>query len=190
VLWKSLQETLGRVDFALLMNSDWPDGAGLGVDEAAEAEMGVIQSLVGAVRSVRALTMVGERKLLRAIIVAPRDVERRVLGEHAESAKALAFLESYELVEQATRPAKCAVAVAAGLEVFVFLDEETDLDKLKGVLKQRSTKLEQVLAQLDGKLANASFVERADPEIVAGERTRRGELEREREMLARNLAGL
>jgi valyl-tRNA synthetase len=174
----------------MLMNAAWPDGAGLVVDEPAEAEMAVIQALVGAVRSVRAVTMVGERKPLRAVIAAPRAFERGVLAEHGESARSLAFLEGFELVEAAQRPPHSAVAVAAGLEVFVRLDAETDLDKLKGVLQQRSTKLAQALVQLEAKLANPSFVERADPDVVAAERARRNELEHEREMLARNLAGL
>jgi valyl-tRNA synthetase len=90
---------------------------------------------------------------------------------------------------RAERPPKCAVAVAGAIEVFVFLEEGTDLDKLKGVLQQRSTKLEQAIAQVDGKLGNANFVSRADPEVVAGERSRRDSLAIERELLVRNLAG-
>jgi valyl-tRNA synthetase len=190
VLWKSLQERLGRADAPLLMNASWPAGSGLALDAAAEADMGVIQDLVRAVRAVRALTMVGERKPLRATIAAPREHERRVLEQHAQSARALAFLESYELFERAARPPASAVAVAGGVEVFVQLGADVDLEKLRPVLRGRLDKLGQSIAQVDGKLANASFVARADPEAVAAERARRGELVLERELLERNLAGL
>jgi valyl-tRNA synthetase len=190
VLWTALQETLGHKGGALLMNSAWPDGKGLAIDEAAEADMGVIQSLVGAVRSIRALTMVGERKQLAAVVSAPRETERRVLTQHAASARALGFLESMDVQERATRPPSSAAAVAGGLEVFVQLGADVDLVKLKEVFAQRVAKLSAAVAQVDGKLGNANFVQRADPEVVAAERARREELALERELVERNLAGL
>jgi valyl-tRNA synthetase len=190
VLWEALHATLGERDAGLLMNAAWPDGAGLELDPQAEADMAVIQDLVGAVRGVRALTMAGERNPLRAVIAAPRPAERRVLEEHAASARALAFLESFELVEQAERPPRSAVAVAGGIEAFVLLSEDVDLGKLRDVLARRVEKLAGGLGALDKKLASEGFVSRADPEVVAAERARRAELVVERELLERNLAGL
>jgi valyl-tRNA synthetase len=190
VLSKALNELLGRRDGPMLMNSSWPEGRGLALDDAAESEIKVIQDVIGAVRNVRALTMVGEKKLLRATIAAPREFERRVLEQHAHLVRALAFLESYELVERTARPPHSAVAVASGVEVFVQLDADVDLDKLKPVLRGRLDKLAKTIEQVDAKLANANFVSRADPEVVDAERARRAELVLERELLERNLAGL
>jgi valyl-tRNA synthetase len=190
VLWRALRETLGEAQPRMLIASSWPDGAGLGVDAAAEQQFELIQGVVGAVRSVRALTMVGERKPLRALVCAPRDAERSVLAEHGASAKALGFLETFDLRASATRPPSSACAVHGGIEVFVELGADVDLEKLRGVLAGRRDKLEKSIEQVQGKLANASFVERADPEVVAAERARRDELVLERELLARNLAGL
>jgi valyl-tRNA synthetase len=194
VLWRALRETLGdkRDDAqpAMLIAASWPDGAGLDIDAAAEQQFEVIQGVVGAVRSVRALTMVGERKPLRALICAPRESERAVLSEHGASAKALAFLENYDLRASAERPPSSACALYGGVEVFVELGADVDLDKLRGVLAGRREKLHKSIEQLDGKLSNKSFVERADPEVVAAERARRDEMTLERELLARNLAGL
>jgi valyl-tRNA synthetase len=146
--------------------------------------------VVGAVRSIRALTMVGERKPLVAVVSAPRDAERRVLEQHAASARALGFLESMSVHERAARPASSAAAVAGGVEVFVQLGADVDLVKLRDVFAQRIAKLGGAIAQIDGKLGNANFVQRADPEVVQAERARREELALERELLERNLAGL
>jgi len=190
VLWRALRETLGESQPRMLISSAWPDGAGLGVDAVAEQQFELIQGVVGAVRSVRALTMVGERKPLRALVCAPRDAERSVLAEHGAAAKALGFLETFDLRASATRPPSSACAVHGGIEVFVELGADVDLEKLRGVLAGRRDKLEKSIEQVQGKLANASFVERADPEVVAAERARRDELVLERELLARNLAGL
>lgn len=174
----------------MLISANWPSGEGLDIDAAAEQQFELIQGVVGAVRSVRALTMVGERKPLRALVCAPRDAERGVLAEHGASAKALGFLETFDLRASAARPPSSACAVHAGVEVFVELGADVDLDKLRGVLTGRREKLDKSLQQLDGKLSNANFVERADPDVVATERARRDEMLIERDLLARNLAGL
>ena len=193
VLWKQLHATLGEDPEgagAMLMSSPWPDGEGIGHDAEAEADMDVIQDLVRAVRGVRSLTMIGERKPLRALIAAPREGDRRVLAEHAETVRALAFLEAYEVSETAERPPASACAVAGSIEAFVSLGEEVDLDKLKDVLVKRQEKLEKGIVGVEKKLGNANFVERADPEVVASERERLQEMELERDLLQRNVAGL
>ncbi|MCK6448461.1 MAG: valine--tRNA ligase [Planctomycetes bacterium] len=189
-LWTALHEARGKRPPAMLMNSAWPTGAGLARDAAAEADMAVIQDLVKAVRNVRALCMLGERQSLVAHIAAPRDEERRVLAEHAATARALAFLERFELATQVARPQGSACAVAGGIEAFVVLGESTDFKKLADALSKRLEKLEKGVAGAKAKLANQNFVARADPEVVADERARLAELELEAELVRRNLAGL
>jgi len=170
------------------MNCTWPDGAGLEIDARAESEMQSIQDLVHAVRQVRNLTTVGERQPLVAKIAAPVVAERDVLVAHAATVKSLAYLETCEIGEKFTRPKNSAVAVAGGIEVFVTLGENVDLGKLKEVLARRAEKVRQGIAGIDSKLGNAAFVERADPEVVEGEKTRRAELVTELQLLERNLS--
>jgi valyl-tRNA synthetase len=189
VLWQAVQEKLEE-NGAMLMNSDWPTFEDTHVDWEAHEDMAVIQTLVRAVRNVRSLTMVGERKPLHALVVAPQPFERGVLEQHGASAKALAFLETMDVRESASRPAASAVGVAGGVEVFVQLGAEVDLTNLKDVLEKRLVKQKQACESLDKKLSNASFVERAAPDVVRGEGERRDELQLEIDLLARNLAGL
>ncbi|MBK7875818.1 MAG: valine--tRNA ligase [Planctomycetes bacterium] len=189
VLWKSLHETLG-VQAPLLMNASWPDGAGIARDARAEREMGVIQDLVKAVRQVRNLTTIGERKLLVATIAARKAEDRSVLTEHEATVRALAFLETYQVHEQVARPKGCATAVSGGIEAFVVLPGEVDTAKLKDVIARRAEKVRAGMAQVDAKLGNPGFLAKADPEVVAEERSRRAELEVELELLVRNVEGL
>ena len=63
------------------------------------------------------------------------------------------------------------------------------MDKLKEVLANRARKVGEAIEAVKGKLGNERFVERADPEIVEGERVRCVELGVELELLERNLAG-
>ena len=188
-LWRALHEALGQVPPGMLIVAPWPDGEGLALDEPAEREMALLQDLVGAVRQVRALTAVGERKPLAALVSAPRDEERVVLENHASAIRSLATLESLEIAAGLERPPSSAVAVAGTVEVFVPLGDAVDLGKLREVLENRARKVRAAIEGAEKKLANEQFVQRADPAVVAAERERRAELGLELELLERNLAG-
>ena len=188
-LWEMLHGVLEQEAPSQLVVAAWPTGGDLALDEAAEEEMATLQGVVGAVRQVRSLTMVGERKPMPAVVAAPRDEERAALERNAEAIRGLAYLESMDLGATAERPASSAVSVYGAVEVFVPLGDEVDTAKLKEVLENRARK---VGAQIEGakkKLANEKFVSRADPAVVEQERERQGELEVELALLERNLAG-
>jgi len=190
VLWKALQEALGQDGGELLMNSPYPGGEGLDLDEGAESDMARIQDVVRAVRQVRMLTGVGERKPLVARIAAVRPEDLRALEEHRPAVRAMAGLESYEVAGEVQRPAGSVVAVAGSVQVFVQLGDDVDLEQLRGVITGRLGKMEKALAGIDKKLSNPRFVANADPELVAADRERRVELENEMAMLRQNLDGV
>ncbi|MDA1266524.1 MAG: valine--tRNA ligase [Planctomycetota bacterium] len=188
-LWEMLHGTLEEAPDADLILAPWPTGAGLSADQAAEDEMGVLQGVVGAVRQVRSLTMIGERKRVPAVIAAPRDDEREALTRNADAIQGLAYLESMEFGATAERPANSAVSVYGGVEVFVPLGDEVDTGKLKDVLENRAGKVGAQIQGAQKKLENKNFVERAEPSVVEAERERLVELEVELALLERNLAG-
>ncbi|MFT4538828.1 MAG: valyl-tRNA synthetase [Planctomycetota bacterium] len=188
-LWEALHKTLGETPSATLILAAWPSCEGLTVDADAEREMGLVQELVRSVRRVRALTSLGERNPLTAIVSAPVGDERSVLEKHEATIRSLAFLGKLEIHEQANRPPTSAVSVAGSMETFVPLEGNVDLEKLKGVLDGRSKKVVSAIEGVDKKLGNKKFVERADPDVVASERERADQLRVELEMLKRNLSG-
>jgi len=190
VLWSALHEALEAERPSLLMNGAWPDAAGLEADERAEAEMELVQEVVGAVRQIRHLTLIDERKPLGAILSVPDDATRAALERNAYAVRALAHLASHEVRANAARPPSSAVAVAGGVQIFVPLGAKTDLGRLRVQLDKRAAKVRTGIAAVEGKLANERFLRHADPDVVADERARMEEMARELEMLARNLEGL
>ena len=188
-LWEMLHNTLEEPPSSDLISAPWPTGEGLTKDLEAEDEMAVLQGVVGAVRQVRSLTMIGERKRMSAVVAAPRDEEREALERNAAAIQGLAYLESMQLGPSAERPANSAVSVYGGVEVFVPLGDEVDTAKLKEVLENRSNKVGGQIQGATKKLENKNFVERADPAVVEAERERLDELKIELELLERNLAG-
>ena len=189
VLWRALYDALGSEPPALLVVSAWPQAAGR-VDAEAEREIELLQGLVHAVRSIRALTTIGDRKPLDAIVSAPRDDERAVLEATAARAEALAFLGSLRIEATAERPPASAVGVAGGFQVFVPLGEDVDLGALADTLERRAGKLEKGLGALTKKLSNEGFLRGADPTVVEAERARQTEMEAELKLLQDNLQGL
>ena len=189
VLWTALHDVLARAPEAMLVRARWPESAGR-ADPEAEAEIEVLQELVRAVRNIRALTTIGDRKPLAALVSAPRARDRSVLESSAARARALACLSSLEIQERAERPPASAVGVGAGFEVFVPLEGGIDLGELAATFERRAEKLKKGLAAVDAKLANEGFLRGADPDVVESERERRAETARELELLEKNLAGL
>jgi valyl-tRNA synthetase len=190
VLWGALNEVTGRGQTPLLARGPWPDGAGLAVDEQAEADFGLLAEVVRAVRSVRALSMIGERKPLAALVRAPQAAERQVLEAARDTVASLAVLGSLEIGADLVRPAGAAAAVAGSCEVFVELGAEVDTAALVETLVKRADKTRKALGGIRGKLGNAGFLQHADPQVVAEEREKLVELERELALLERNAQGL
>ena len=187
-LMEALQETIGAPK-TVLMSSPWPGGEGLGRDEGAEGDMQVLMDAIYLVRQIRNLTTMGERAPLAATYNVPRARARAVLEAHASTVKALGALETCTVGSGLARPFGNASAVAGGLEVFLPLPESVDRAKLKESLVKRGQKVRQGIAQIDAKLSNQAFLERADPEVVVEERARRADLELELSLVERNLAG-
>ena len=188
VLWKALAEATGR-EPAQLVGGPWPEQPAE-ADDDAEEEMEVLQGAVRAVRSIRALTTLGDRNPLKAVVIAPAARVRDVLTDSAERVRALAALESLEVHESGERPPSSAVGVAPGMEVFVPLEASVDLGGLVETLDRRLGKLQKGQAALAGKLSNPGFLKGADPELVEAEKARQLELNRDIELLERNLSGL
>jgi len=195
VLWKALSERVGALETAenrtgMLITAAWPEALDADGDPAAEKDFGLIQDVVGAVRSIRALTMLGDKKPLAAIALAPDADRRAVLEASGEMIRGLAFLETLRIEETAARPPASAVSVAGGIEIFIPLGNDVDLGQLVETLGRRVEKIERGIAGNEKKLANAGFIERADPSVVQAERDRLVEAKQERDLLRRNLDGL
>jgi valyl-tRNA synthetase len=191
VLWKALFEALGEEPDSLLIVTPWPDVDAVAPrDEEAERDIDVLQGLVRAVRNIRALTTIGDRKKLPALVIAPGERERAVLAACRDQACALAVLETLDIESSGERPPSSAVGVASGFEVFVPLGDDVDLGGLAETLERRVDKLTKGVAGVEKKLQNQGFLKGADPDVVETERTRQTEMKRELELLERNLAGL
>ncbi len=124
---------------------------------------------------------------IRALVLGDAAVTEGLRAE-ADTVAALAGLSSLEfLAPGAPRPEKAAVAVAAGMEIFLPLAGLIDLAEEERRLRKEIEKTRAEWDRLERKLANPQFVEKAPEVVVAKERGRAEEM---RESLAKLQASL
>ncbi len=174
-LWSFLPNRTG-----LLAWSDFPTTAGIPRDAEAARTVGAIIEAVTGLRRLRQDAELSPRAPLVATISGEATALR------AEGAL-LAALGTVELVDTAaTGPAVPLPAGSATLHI--------QGDGLAGKLRDRLAKRrDEALAEVkktEGKLANAKFVDRAPPEIVAEERDRAARFARDAAELEAQLAAL
>jgi valyl-tRNA synthetase len=155
-LW-SLLETSGE----LLAGASYPAAEPALIDEAAELEVGRMIEAVTLIRGWR--DSAGARPGL--VLTA------RLSAEGYESTRgALARLARLELREgESVEPLLASVAIAGGV-LEVLAGEGLDLAAAEERRAAARVKLEGEIARIQGKLANAGFVEKAPAAVVAGER--------------------
>lgn len=169
---RGLNKPQERQELAML--APWPKPHGSWENDAVEAEFARLQSVIRAVRDIRAQYTVPPSKKIAAAI--------RCDGASAGSLRALAHhivnlggLEALEIGPAVERPALAAVQALGDVEIYVagVLDPEKERARLE---KQR----EKIMADLlksRAKLQNAAFVDRAPADVVATERQRAADSE-------------
>jgi valyl-tRNA synthetase len=154
-------------------------------DADAERDMGVLQGVIGAARSVRA-----EHELPRAneLPLTLRSGDERALALLRAEEASIRFLVNTAgppVIEArgAARPRGAAMHVAAGVEVLVQLKGLVDASKEAGRVEREIRKVEKDLAALDKKLSLPSFADKAPPEVVAEAKEQLEDLRRKRAAL-------
>jgi valyl-tRNA synthetase len=109
-----------------------------------------------------------------------------VVARHGELVKRLARIG--EIHADGQTPPGSATAVAAGTEIAIPIAQHVDLGAEAARLRKEISKLAQEITRLEGKLGNASFIERAPPEVIEKDRARLQTSVEERTTLERSLA--
>ena len=148
-----------------------------------------MREAVGAVRQIRSDYNVAPGKQVDAVLAAANgagagrvlEEERTLIGRLTRSAVTVGAAP--------TAPAAQKL-LAGGAEAYVLLAGIVDLDKECRRARDELTALEKQLAGLRQRLSNESFLARAKPEVVEGERRKEEEWSTRREQLARKVASL
>jgi valyl-tRNA synthetase len=97
----------------------------------------------------------------------------------------LAGLGDLHIAENLTKPNNAATVIVEGMQIYVHnvIDPQAERARLE---KQRQ-EIEQALKPVEGKLANANFVAKAKPEVVAQARDKLQQLQEQRRAIQKHL---
>jgi valyl-tRNA synthetase len=165
----------------LLIGARWPELAPGAADRAAAAEMEWVIAAISAIRAVRAEMNVPAASRTPLLVKDAEPVAAERLARHREHFVRLARVDRIE--PAATVPAGAIQAVVEGATLALPLGGVVDLAREKARLAKEIGRLDAVIAQIDAKLGNPSFVAKAKPEVVEEQRQREAEASRDRDRL-------
>jgi valyl-tRNA synthetase len=173
----------------LLAGARWPEADPVYDDEEAETAFGLVQGLVGAVRTIRAEYHVPPAATLTAVVTPAGAVASRAFAAERETILRLAKLAALETAADAEGIGGHAV-LPDGTAVFVPLGDAIDVDRECARLGEELTRIDGLLASVRGKLANENFVTRAPADVVEREREKERSWREQQETLAAKLRAL
>jgi valyl-tRNA synthetase len=188
-IYHNLTEHLGdRAETITL--GPWPDETKDFFDESLEKSFESIQTVVNAVRSLRAEMNVppGKRSDLHVRITKPEIGQ--LLEKYQTYFRSLAKINELHVGEDIKKPGLSASAVISGAEIFVPLEGLIDVEAEKARLEKELTNLKNQLDRLSKKLANQDFLKNAPGEIVEKEKSKKADIEDRVEKLNSNLEQL
>ena len=171
------------------MVAAWPEPETLAhwIDEDAEHAVGLLCSVVGAVRSTRARYNIAPKQELDVTVKAePAIVD--VLEQLRPQITSMARVSSLEIGADAAKPAESAAAVVEGAEVYTRLSGLVDFAAERARLEKDRKKTAGDVAKLEKKLSNPGFLSKAAPEIVEKDKAKLAELSDKLERLDVQLA--
>ncbi|MER8458333.1 valine--tRNA ligase [Mesorhizobium sp. M1300] len=163
----------GKERPSLLCHAAWPSPDF--EDAVAAADINWLVDLVSGIRSVRSEMNVPPAAIAPLVVVGANDLTRERLAREESAIKRLARVGDISLADVA--PKGSAQIVLNEATICLPLGSLIDLSAEKARLEKAIAKTEQETARICGKLSNEKFVANANPDVVAAERERLGELE-------------
>jgi valyl-tRNA synthetase len=148
----------------------YPQADDKGVDNAANADIEWLKGVIVGIRNIRGEMNIPPGKELTVLLRNGSQRDRTRLEENAPFLKKLAKLAAVTWLSDAGEAPYSATTLVGDLEILVPMAGLIDKDAELKRLAREIDKLEKDLSRIQGKLSNASFVDKAPAAVVAKER--------------------
>ncbi len=169
-LWGRLPWPEGQERPAALIVASWPSPDPQRADADAEGQMAALQELITQVRSLRKEYGVGEGQEVSVVLSGAPAGFDDTLQTQGDALRRLARVGSAESGSAPGHGVGAHAVLGNGTEVFLPLEGVIDVEREVDRLRQEVDRLEKHVADLDRRLGNQAFVERAPAEVVERER--------------------
>jgi valyl-tRNA synthetase len=168
-IWQTVAPLAG-VSGPTIMLQPYPVTDDKAIDKAANADIEWVKGVIVGVRNIRGEMNIPPGKALSLLLKNGDETDKSRLEQNAPFLVKLAKLADITWLAEGDEAPVAATALVGNLEILVpmagLIDQEAELSRLA----KEIDKLNQDLARIEGKLSNASFVDRAPAEVVAKER--------------------
>ncbi len=179
-LWHKLKFGTGSI-----LESTWPTPLDFVPDAVGLVER--MRELIVGVRQVRAEMRVPAKSRVECVINSADAGLVEFFRAQAPLIGELAKVANLHFAQE--RPPASAVVVFADCEVYIPLAGIVDVQKELQRLAKEAGELERLIGEIDRRLNNPDFLERAKPEVIEREKERRAEFAARLERLKKQLAG-
>ncbi len=181
-LWQRLPGAEGSI-----MRAAWPEGQASDLDPEAEADLGLVMDVIGAVRNIRGEMGLNPGQALPLVVIAHDDHAGQVLKQQAPRVAGLARLGDIAWAAEGQAPAKAASAAVSGLTLYVPLEGLVDFAAETARLDKEIAKLVKEAEPSRKKLTNEGFLQKAPAEVVEKEKAKVEEADSKLERLRASL---
>ena len=175
-IWQRVAPLAGRTGPSIMLEP-YPVPRPELEDAEAVERMTWLKDLILAIRRIRGELDLPPGRQVPVVIAGPSGAERERLAAGAAYVRALARVETIDILQPGEPAPKASTALLGELEILVPLEGIIDKDAEIDRLGRQLDKLGKNLDRSRGKLGNPSFRDRAPAEVVEKERRRAAELE-------------
>jgi len=168
-IWQTVAPLAGKSG-ATIMLQPYPVADEKGVDTAANADIEWLKGVIVGVRNIRGEMNIPPGKALILMLANGSEHDQSRLDANAQFLKKLAKLDDIIWLAAGEEAPVAATALVGELEILVPMADLIDKDAELARLGREVEKLEKDVARIQGKLGNASFVDKAPAAVVEKER--------------------
>nr|WP_298379122.1 valine--tRNA ligase [uncultured Halomonas sp.] len=184
-IWQRVAPLAGKTDgeFQSIMNQPWPEAQTEKIDEQAERDIEWLKGVINAVRNIRAEMNIAPGKLLDVLLTKGKDDDRQRLESNRRFLAKLAKLQSASWLDEPTQAPLSATQRVGDMEVLVPMADLIDKDAELARLSKELDKQDKLIAGVEKKLSNESFIAKAPAEIVEKEKAKLDDMRSARALL-------
>ena len=176
-IWQTIAPLLGRKNTDSIVVADYPQTDDAQISEQVEADMAWLQELIASVRNIRGEMKLGNAVRLPVLLQNISAAEDSRLSRIKNQFKALAKVESLEIVKEGDEVPLSSSSMVGQLRVLVPMKGLIDPTAELARLGKSYDKLKGQAEGIARKLGNEGFVSKAPAEVVDAEKAKLAELE-------------